>query len=89
MRGFQNLTLRCIKGQPISDVVCRRLTDMGFPVDAPSGLNSQKLIFANSYLATKHTWQAMHQGSSMRFLPISALRGNRQKPCLGNIPEPL
>lgn len=35
MRGFQNLTLRCIKGQPISDVVCRRLTDMGFPVDAP------------------------------------------------------
>lgn len=35
MKAFQNLTLRCIKGQPINDVVCRRLTDMGFPVDAP------------------------------------------------------
>lgn len=35
MKDFQNLTLRCIKGQPINDVVCRRLTDMGFPVDAP------------------------------------------------------
>lgn len=35
MKCFQNLTLRCIKGQPINDVVCRRLTDMGFPVDAP------------------------------------------------------
>lgn len=35
MKDFQNLTLRCIKGQAISDVVCRRLTDMGFPVDAP------------------------------------------------------
>lgn len=35
MKVFQNLTLRCIKGQPINDVVCRRLTEMGFPVDAP------------------------------------------------------
>jgi len=35
MKEFHNLTLRCIKGQPINDVVCRRLTDMGFPVDAP------------------------------------------------------
>jgi len=39
MRDFQNLTLRCIKGQPINDVVCRSLTDMGFPVDAPKQTN--------------------------------------------------
>jgi len=30
----------------------------------------------------------MHQGPLMRFLTISASRGNCRKPCLGNIPEP-
>lgn len=35
MAEYQNLSLRCIKGQPINDVVCRNLVEMGFPVDAP------------------------------------------------------
>ena len=35
MDRFQNLSLRCIKGQPISDVICRNLVEIGFPVDAP------------------------------------------------------
>ncbi|MDY5437019.1 hypothetical protein [Peptostreptococcus porci] len=35
MRDFHNLSLKCIKGQPINDVVCRTLAEIGFPADAP------------------------------------------------------
>lgn len=35
MREYPNLSLRCIKGQPINDVVCRTLAEIGFPVDVP------------------------------------------------------
>ena len=35
MTEFQNLTYKCIKGKPLDDVVCRTLTEIGFPVDAP------------------------------------------------------
>ena len=36
MIEFQNLSYKCIKGMPIADVVCRTLTEVGFPVDAPA-----------------------------------------------------
>lgn len=36
MLEYKNLSLKCIKGQPINDVVCRTLAEMGFPADAPS-----------------------------------------------------
>lgn len=36
MTEFQNLTYKCIKGKPLDDVVCRTLTEIGFPVDAPT-----------------------------------------------------
>lgn len=35
MRDYPNLSLRCIKGQPINDVVCRTLAEIGFPADVP------------------------------------------------------
>lgn len=35
MREYPNLSLRCIKGQPINDVVCRTLAEIGFPADVP------------------------------------------------------
>ena len=35
MCEYPNLSLKCIKGQPINDVVCRTLAEIGFPVDVP------------------------------------------------------
>ena len=49
MKSFDNLTLQCIKGQPINDVVCRRLTDMGFPVDAPRQSGEISAAFDSYY----------------------------------------
>lgn len=35
MSAYSDLSLRCIKGQPINDVVCRTLAEIGFPADVP------------------------------------------------------
>lgn len=52
MRDFPNLSLKCIKGQPINDVVCRTLAEIGFPADVPPQPQENKFVY-------HHYWEKL------------------------------